>query len=362
MKYEDFDDRGPKPESSGKRENLYSPYCDQFYYESSRDPGHWMAAQIVKPTKPSYILVGTHGWHGNLPAFKPMEAPALNNDYVKVTVDMRGRQFSDGQADCNGWELLDVIDAVNYVREHYSEYVIDPDVVYFQSGSGGGGNGYAIIGKFPDFFAAAAVFCGISDYKLWYDNDAVGEFRDEMDVWIGCAPEDNEMAYRSRSGLHLLENLHTPLFVAHGELDSRVPSEHARRYVQRAEQLEKGELVRYVELPGVGATKGHWGQATEQQLADIFQQAEALRTQHRQPVQLAERGRLVIGGYVYTKSFSIVLDSVDKVATVDYDLVAGTFQVVSDTACRYTLRQFGNGENSAPIEGEALVSSSASAD
>lgn len=43
--------------------------------------------------------------------------------------------------------------------------------------------------------------CGITDYAVWYEQDEIGEFRDELDIWIGCSPDDDAMAYRSRSGL-----------------------------------------------------------------------------------------------------------------------------------------------------------------
>jgi predicted peptidase len=249
---------------------------------------------------------------------------------------MRGRAFSDGHADCNGWELLDVIDAVNYAREHYRDYMIDPEIVYFEAGSGGGGNAMAIVNKFPDFFAAATALCGISDYALWYLNDTIGEFRDEMDVWIGFPPSANLMAYRARSGLHLLQNLHIPLFISHGETDIRVPAIHSRLYVEEAGRLGKGGLIRYFELPGVG-TRDHWGNATKEQLAEIARQSEENRQTNRKPITLAQQGQLLVGGYVYTKSFSVVLDSSDKVAVLDYDLDLGEFRITCDVKCGYTI-------------------------
>jgi len=335
--YDDFDRQGKQ---NVHREAQYSPYCDLVYYRSSRDPGLLLAARIVKPAQPSYIVAGTHGWHASLSRYRPMELPDPNNRYLRIEVDMRGRAYSDGAADCNGWELLDVIDAVEYAKKHYKEYILDPDVVYFESGSGGGGNGMAIVGKFPDYFAAATAFCGISDYALWYDNDQVGEFRDDMDIWIGSTPQDNAEAFRARSGIHLLENLHTPIYLAHGEIDSRVPAEHSRRFAAKAKELGKGHLVRYDELLGVGAAN-HWDQATDEQLSHIFSQSDRNRIEHAEPVRLQPKGKLVVGGYVITKHFSVVLDSIDRTATVDYDLSAGTIAVTSETGCGYTIRRFG---------------------
>ena len=93
----------------------FSRYCDFIYYTSSLDNSLRLAARILKPEKPSYILATTHGWHMSIPEFK--EYNSAQSDYLRVEVDMRGRAFSDGQPDCNGYELFDIIDAIEYVKK-----------------------------------------------------------------------------------------------------------------------------------------------------------------------------------------------------------------------------------------------------
>lgn len=349
MPYEEYEDSVRLAKVTKAKENQLSPYCDFIYYESTRTPGVMLAARIIKPSEPSYIVAGTHGWHMSISKFKPMDEPMPGNRYLRIEVDMRGRAHSDGAQDCNGWELYDVIDAIEYARKAYADYILDPDIVYFEAGSGGGGNAMAIVGKFPDYFAAATALCGISDYALWYNNDAVGEFRDELDVWIGKSPADDPMAYRSRSGLETANNLLTPIFLAHGETDIRVPVDHSRLFVAKAKELGKADRIGYYELPGVG-THDHWGNATEEMMTRVRSESEANRVRNRAPVTLPPSGRLVVAGYLFTKPFSVVLDHLDKVAVLDYDLAAGTFRVSCEVECGYTLT-FGN----ETVSGSAVV-------
>lgn len=257
---------------------------------------------------------------------------------------MRGRAFSEGNPDCNGWELLDVIDAVNYVRKHYEECIIDPDVVYFEGGSGGGGNAYAIVGKFPDFFAAATAMCGIADYAVWYENDAIGEFRDELDVWIGFPPQIDPEAYMSRSGITLADNLLTPLFIAHGDTDIRVPVEHARMYMDRIHKLEFNDRVSYLELEGVG-TREHWGNASEEQMRQMMELSERNRIHNAAPIQIPDQGSFIVAGYLITKKFAVVLNTLDQVAIVHYDLNKNEFTVTGDRINCYSIHRWCDSRN-----------------
>ncbi len=329
-----------RPSRSGKdivldEANEYSPGRDLIYYRSSRTPGIRLAMLVTKPAAPGSLLATTHGWHMDIGGFSYLDAPT--RQYLNIAVDMRGRKYSEGKADCNGLELYDVIDAIEYAAVLYREYIIDPAVKYFDAGSGGGGNAYAIAGKFPDYFAAITALCGISDYALWYRNDAKGEFRDELDVWIGTTPDAGPLAYRSRSGLTLVENLLAPLYIAHGETDIRVPVDHARNYVARAKTLGTNARITYRELAGVG-DHDHWGKATDEERTLVARESEENRKRNRIPLSIPRRGTMIVGGYLVTKEFSVFLNSIDAVARLDYDLDAERFSV-TDTSSGYTVER-----------------------
>lgn len=333
-------------------EPFCSPYQDLRYHASSVTPGIRLAINVIKPKSPAPILVQLHGWHMSMPQPARREQPG-ESPYLVVQVDMRGRAFSSGMADCNGLELIDIYDAVQFVRQEYGDWIVDPERVYLEGGSGGGGNVLAAVAKFPDLFAAATALYGVSDYARWYEQDQTGEFRDEMDEWIGCHPQDDPLRYAARSGLALAANLHTPLYVTHGDGDIRIPVTMSRLYVEQITQLGKAHLVQYDELPGVG-DRSHLGGATSQQLHDLQERSEANRRRHEKPIELARSGVLLVGGYVYTKHFQVHLESVQQLATLQYDVLQQTISISSEHPCSYFL-QWSNGQI---VEGECEIKSS----
>lgn len=330
---ERFEDRTRREKAAGSRENRYSRYCDLIYYPSSVHPELTLAMRVLKPEKPSYLVATTHGWHMSIGDFREYDHAV--SEFLTVEVDMRGRAFSDGAPDCSGWELYDVIDAVEYVKRHYRDYLLSTSVVYFEAGSGGGGNAYAIAGKFPDYFSAVIAMCGMSDYLLWYRNDKVGEFRDELDVWIG-APE-NEQAYRSRSGITTVGNLCAPMAIIHGRNDIRVPVYHARNYLDAAKQYGKDCLIEYWEIPDVGGAD-HWSNGTPEFFRQLDRYRRDYLLSHSAPVTIPRAGTMTVCGYLVTKEFSVVLDCVDRIAAVSYDLDKGEFSVTGVPEGSYTLK------------------------
>jgi pimeloyl-ACP methyl ester carboxylesterase len=333
--YEQYED-GERLGKSSHRTPMYSPFQDFRLYESSITPGVLLGLNIIKPERPGYMLVQLHGWHMSMPTPQVRDTPS-ESSYVIVQVDMRGRAFSDGLADCNGYELIDIYDAVQFVRKEYADCLLAPDPVYLEGGSGGGGNVLATVAKFPDLFAAATALYGISDYALWYKQDEIGEFRDDMDIWIGCTPERDEERYEARSGFWLAANVRTPLYIAHGDGDIRVPVEHSRIYVKEMERLGKQSLIHYDELLGVGAG-GHLTHITEAQSQQIVEGSERNRKNHPTAPTFPSSGKLIAGGYVYTSAFQVHLESVDALASLTYDLLSRRISLEATCPYRYQIK------------------------
>ena len=314
MNFERFEDtiRAEKAKTAEK----FAPYCDLRLVRSSITPAVTFAVKIYKPEKPSYLVATTHGWHMSIDANVEYDKP--QSPYLLVEVDMRGRAYSTGTPDCNGLELYDVYDAIRFALQEYKEYLLDEKLIYFEGGSGGGGNALAIAVKFPDLFSAVNAMCPISDYYEWYQTDCeLGEFRDEMDVWICPAPENNREAYNSRSGLALMPNLLTSVQICHGTTDIRVPFSLTALYQKRASALNKPVLVYAME--GVG-TREHFGNITPEQYAEMERVCRENISLHRTPISIPRKGSFIVGGYLVTKEFSVFLPSLDKVVTIDYDL------------------------------------------
>ena len=311
-------------------------------YPSSHDPVIKLFADFLVPPEPRRVLVEMHGWHGQIKTTHTdniLDGPLDPGDWLVVRPEMRGRGDATGKPDCNGWELQDVIDAVECARREFAGSVLDPELITLTGGSGGGGNVLALLGKFPDTFCRARADCGISDYALWYRNDAVGEFRDEMEGagWIGGDPDTRPEAYASRGGITTVANLLTPLILFHGDEDPRVPVEQSRNYVARAREAGKGHLITYHELKGVGHAilKGH---ITPGQEALRKRAIEAFLGDDPQPIHIPRSARFVVAGYLKTREFEVVLDSVDHVGSVEYDLEQGFYRITAPTAREALLR------------------------
>ncbi len=327
-----------------------APFREYREYPASSDTSLRLFARFGCATPTGVLLVKMHGWHGQVKTAHSDNIPdPVDRGYFVIEPEMRGRGDATGNPDCNGWELQDVIDAVTFARTHYRARIASPEIVLLSGGSGGGGNTFALVGKFPDTFAAAVAASGISDYALWHAFDRKGEFRDELEgsweknpknwkPWIGGTPDSNPEAYRSRGGLTTVGNLLTPTLVIHGADDVRVPSLHARLWVGAAQGQGRGALVTYHELAGVGDNRNHYANETPAQQKLRGRAAAEFLQAHRTPPALPERGTFVVAGYLKTSRFEVVLDSIDHVGRVDYDLGAGTFQVRAATSKRATLR------------------------
>lgn len=149
-----------------------------------------------------------------------------------------------------GYGEVDVYEAINAVRRRLA---IDPDAITVTGVSMGGAGAWYHASHYPDFWAAAAPFCGYCDHKLW---DKPGGYTFPLQEW-------EEFSWTSRDAAYRVPNLRNlDLRIVHGEWDRGVGGgvsvEHSRQMDRKLTRL--GIPHTYIELPQTG----HGARATEQ--------------------------------------------------------------------------------------------------
>lgn len=158
--------------------------------------------------------------------------------------------------------LLDLKQAVRWIREHADEYGVDPGFVAVTGGSAGGHLTamMALTGGEPEYqpgFAdvdtslqAAVPFYGIYDFT-----NRLGTAPDELREWI-LEPivmkrflADEPEAFHKASPMDLVRSDAPPFLIVHGARDTLAPVEDAREFARRLGDVSDSP-VHYLELPG----------------------------------------------------------------------------------------------------------------
>lgn len=158
--------------------------------------------------------------------------------------------------------LVDVKRALAFLREHADDYGIDPGFVVVTGGSAGG-HLTALMGLTagdpeyqPGFesadtsVTAAIPFYGVYDFKNrhgYWPGQGMGELLEEK--IMKASIEEDPAAYEKASPMDRVGPDAPPFFIIHGELDSLVPAEEARKFTELMRQASSSEVV-YAEIPG----------------------------------------------------------------------------------------------------------------
>jgi len=291
----------------------YAVWDRDVAYRSSEHPELTLYAEFVKLDEaPKPVLLYLQGWQGpgTIMIRDLGENRFMQERFFLFGADKRGHGRSEGKADVSGWELQDLVDAVEYAKAHYAEYIDEETGPYVMGHSGGCGNTMALMGKFPDFFAAAYGASGMSDYGEWYRMVswwATRAGKISLNTVMGGSPDEKPEAYRSRGGIVTVENLLTPLFMKHGELDQSVPPKLTEMYVEKARSL--GKTVKYEIVKGV--KHGCWGN---------YEEMVAFLLSHKTPPEIPPSGEMVVAGYLKTRKFELIHSTIDTVGRVKYAL------------------------------------------
>jgi len=204
---------------------------------SSSTDGTTQPSYVILPEgfdpdgKAGPLLVSLHSWSGDLEQRnEPLEKLAEERGWVYLFPNFRGR--NDNPAAC-GSELAqqDILDAVEWAKK---KYPIDARRVYLTGSSGGGHMTMLMVGRYPDVWAAASAWVGISDLAAWHKKHAGSTYGDMMEAACGGAPGSSgavDEQYRKRSPLTYLRRAGgVPLDIAAGVHDGytgSVPIRHS---------------------------------------------------------------------------------------------------------------------------------------
>ncbi len=164
-------------------------------------------------------------------------AKAHGKDCVAIRPCGRG----DGSV-YQGYGEVDVYEAIDAVRKRIA---IDPDRISVSGVSMGGAATWYHASHYPDFWSAAAPFCGYCDYRLWAKPGGTTFHRQPWE----------EFSWISRGAAYRAASLrHVALRITHGEWDRAVgggvPVEHSR---QMARKLTEAVIPNtYIEVPKTG--------------------------------------------------------------------------------------------------------------
>ncbi len=158
--------------------------------------------------------------------------------------------------------LLDLKQAVRWIREHADDYDVDPDFIAVTGGSAGGHLTamMALTGNEPEYqpgfedvdtsLQAAVPFYGIYDFTNRFGNSPA-----EMRDWI-LEPivmkryfADDPESFRKASPMDLTRPDAPPFLIVHGSRDTLAPVDDAREFARMLAEASESPVF-YLELPG----------------------------------------------------------------------------------------------------------------
>jgi dienelactone hydrolase len=137
---------------------------------------------------------------------------------------------------------VDFFEAVEFICRNFN---VDPDRISVTGGSMGGAATWYLASHYPDFFAAAAPFCGYCDYRLWVKPGGT----------IIRTQEWEHSSWQARDAAFRVGNLsNMALWIVHGAWDTPIGGgvsvQHSRNMSQRLTEL--GVPHTYTEVPECG--------------------------------------------------------------------------------------------------------------
>jgi dipeptidyl aminopeptidase/acylaminoacyl peptidase len=151
----------------------------------------------------------------------------------------RGVQFAKAdQGDMMGVDFDDVLDGIDALIE---KKWVDASKVGIYGGSYGGYMAAWASTKYSDRFKAAVMFAGISN-QVSKIGTTDTPHENALVHWIAYPWDSNFNLLWERSPLKYFKNHKTPILIAHGEIDERVPSSQAYELYRALNHIEQAPV------------------------------------------------------------------------------------------------------------------------
>jgi dipeptidyl aminopeptidase/acylaminoacyl peptidase len=190
--------------------------------------------------RPSPAVVMVHGGphSASLQSFDKYVQFLVDEGYTVLQPNYRGsigrgREFKNAiHGDWGGNEQADIAAGARWLADR--EW-IDEDRIAVFGRSYGGYSAYMQLVTYPNLWAAAVAWVGMTDLQALYE-ESMPHFQATLEEQLGD-PEENADLWRERSPITHVENAGAPVFVVHGVNDSRCPISQARRFRAALEAL-----------------------------------------------------------------------------------------------------------------------------
>ena len=187
--------------------------------------------------------------------YEPVVQQLANEGYAVLQVNYRGsagygKSFMEGGFRQWGKGIEDDIDAaIDHVVE---AGLVDDKRMCIVGASYGGYSALISTVRNPERFRCAAAFAGVTDIALQFSTADFSQdqaFRKGFEQYVGDPVSEYE-AMKDLSPVFLVEKIQVPVFIAHGELDSRVTVEHSMRLKAMLDLHDRS--YEWMVLPGEG--------------------------------------------------------------------------------------------------------------